>query len=199
MSPEALREVLREQTVEQSARMLLGARLHVLGIEVQIVETEAYHGESDPGSHAWRGPTPRTQIMYGEPGFAYIYFTYGNHWMLNVTCRPVGEAGAVLIRAAMPLHGLELMRERRPKARTDRDLLSGPGKLAAALGLNSAQHGADLLAPDSPIQLVIGEPTKEVWQGVRVGLAPHRGAETPWRFIDLKRADWSSRPQPRQP
>lgn len=177
--------------------MLLGARLIVPGIEVQIVETEAYHGEADPGSHAWRGPTPRTQIMYGEPGIAYIYFTYGTHWMLNVTCRPVGEAGAVLIRAAQPLVGRELLRLRRPKARTDRDLLSGPGKLAAGLGLSGEQNGLDLLSPESELQLVAGEGVREIWQGVRVGLAPHRGADTPWRFIDRRRAEWASPPRPR--
>jgi len=99
----------------------------------RIVEVEAYHGANDAASHAYRGRTPRTSVMFGPPGFLYVYFTYGMHWCANVVCGPDGEAAAVLIRAA------------RPKARSDRDLCSGPAKLCQALGIDRGANGTDLL------------------------------------------------------
>lgn len=164
---------------------------------MRIVETEAYHGPSDPGSHAYRGPTPRNQVMFGEPGRLYMYFTYGNHWMANVVCRPPGEAAAVLIRAAEPIDGLDLMRSRRQKARSDLDLLSGPGKLCAALGLDARHYGLDLFDPSSPVQLHPGDAPANVLVSTRIGLAPGKGETTPWRFIDADRLSWVSRPHPK--
>ncbi len=113
----------------------------------RIVEVEAYHGANDAASHAYRGLTPRTAVMFGPAGFLYVYFTYGMHWCANVVCGPEGEAAAVLIRALAPTSGLAAMRDARPAARLDRDLCNGPAKLCQALGITGADNGVDLLAP----------------------------------------------------
>ncbi|MCW5937638.1 MAG: DNA-3-methyladenine glycosylase [Fimbriimonadaceae bacterium] len=191
-----LRTLLAELPVEEAAPHLLGAILRLHECSARIVEVEAYAGERDPGSHAWRGRTPRNQVMYGPPGYTYVYFTYGNHWMLNVTAAPAGVASALLIRAAQPLTGLESMRARRPKAKTDKDLLSGPGKLAAAFGIDSRFYAVDLLG-EGPLVLEPGPPIARVVTDVRVGLSAGRGESTPWRFLDADSLDWASRPLPR--
>lgn len=191
-----MREFLAELPVEESAPRLLGAILTVGNCSARIVEVEAYGGEADPGSHAWRGPTPRTEVMYGPAGYSYVYFTYGNHWMLNVTAGPQGTASAILIRAAEPLAGLELMQNRRPKAKNDRELLAGPGRLAAAMGLNARHNGLDLLSGGG-VRIEPGEPVKRVLTTVRVGLSEGRGEATPWRFLDADSLRWASRPVPR--
>lgn len=188
---------LRTMPVAESAKRILGCILVAGECRARIVEVEAYGGETDPASHAWRGPTPRTMVMYGEPGRAYVYFTYGNHWMLNVVARPDGEASAVLIRAAEPLAGIEMMRSRRPKAQSDNDLLSGPGKLCQALGLTRADNGVDLLDPNSPLRLEEGERPTAVLTGVRIGIAVGRGELEPLRFIDASRLSWASKPWPK--
>ncbi|MCC6403480.1 MAG: DNA-3-methyladenine glycosylase [Fimbriimonadaceae bacterium] len=194
MSTILLRHALNDLPVEECAKRLLGWHLRTPDCLVRIAETEAYGGTDDPGSHAWRGETPRTRVMFGPPGHAFVYFTYGNHWMLNVVARPVGRAGAILIRAAVALEGEAHIRSRRPKAKSERDLLAGPGRLAQALAIRAEHYGLDLLSPSSPIHLEPGDHVASVLQGVRVGLSPGRGEHTPWRFVDAGAKEWCSRP-----
>jgi DNA-3-methyladenine glycosylase len=148
----------------------------------RIVEVEAYKGALDPASHAYRGLTPRTAVMFGSPGYLYVYFTYGMHWCANVVCGPEGEAGAVLIRALAPLRGLEQMRAARgPTARRDRDLCNGPAKLCQALGITGADNGVDLLAPGRVRLADDGTPPPQSpAQGRRIGIRV--ATEEPWRF-----------------
>ena len=126
-------------------------------VSVRITEVEAYAGiGQDPGSHAHRRRTPRNAAMFGPVGHAYVYFTYGMHWCLNVVVHPRGEAGAVLIRAGEVVTGQATARTRRPAARTDRDLARGPARLAAALGVTGDLDQVDLLDPSSPLRLSVG-------------------------------------------
>jgi DNA-3-methyladenine glycosylase len=168
--------------VEQVARTLLGARLVHGDVVLRLTEVEAYAGESDPGSHAFRGRTPRTEVMFGPAGFAYVYFTYGMHWCMNVVTGPDGTASAVLLRAGEVVEGLDQARVRRPGAR-DRDLARGPARLTRALGIDGALGGTDLLAARSPLRLEAGSPVDPagIDVGPRVGVAG-LGAPTPWRF-----------------
>lgn len=179
--------------VQLAAPRVLGCVLALGDLRARIVETEAYDGPNDPGAHSYRGMTPRNASMFGPPGHAYVYFTYGNHWMLNVGCGPVGYGAAVLIRAAQPLSGLEAMRTRRPKALRDEDLLSGPGKLAQAFGIDRRFDGLDLLDPEGALRLLPGEPVTHVLVGPRIGLAPGKGDTFPWRFVDADALRWVSR------
>jgi DNA-3-methyladenine glycosylase len=152
-------------------------------VVVRITEVEAYAGAADPGSHAFRGRTRRNAVMFGRPGVLYVYFAYGMHWCANVVCGPEGDPSAVLLRAGEVVAGLDKARDRRPTARGDRDLARGPARLAAALGLDGAQLGADLLAAGQPVRLrgPLGSvAATDVARGPRVGLSA--GAETPWRF-----------------
>jgi len=192
-----IRQQLTELPVTESAPILLGRCIEFGVCKFQIVEVEAYGGSEDPGSHAYRGVTPRTQVMFETIGHSYIYFTYGNHWMLNVTARPIGEPGAILIRAGRPLAGADLMASRRPKAKTERDYLSGPGKIAAALDLTGQHNGIDLLSPNSPLRLTEGRPALRIWQGTRIGIAPGRGDDLIRRYVDLDAAEWASQPRPK--
>jgi DNA-3-methyladenine glycosylase len=151
----------------------------------RIVEVEAYRGADDPASHAFRGPTTRNSVMFGPPGHLYVYFTYGMHHCCNVVCRPEGVAGAVLVRALAPRTGLEEMRSRRPLARRDRDLCSGPGKLCQALGLDRSFDGTDLLSASSRMRLLDdgSGPPVEFATGPRIGLSAKLAtAAEPWRF-----------------
>ena len=145
---------------------------------------EPLHAEPahDPASHAWRGPTPRTAVMYGRPGHVYLYFTYGMHWCLNVvTCTP-GVAGAVLLRAGEVVEGTDVARERRGLAVRDRDLARGPARLTVALGVTGVLDGVDLLSAESPLRLVLpSEPPHHVVTTARTGVGG-AGAGTPWRF-----------------
>jgi DNA-3-methyladenine glycosylase len=193
LNPEKLRSKLALDVLAATPD-LLGWFLIRGPLRARIVEVEAYRTPDDPGCHAHHGETPRLKAMFGEPGHAYVYFTYGNHWMLNVTAHEPGIAAAALIRAAEPLEGLEIFRERRPKAKRDEDLLSGPGKLAAAFSVDARLYGVDLLSPKSELRLEPGAPPAEIGIGPRVGLSPGCGDRLPWRFADMQRLRWVSRP-----
>lgn len=181
-------------SVHEAALALIGCTLARGELSARIVEVEAYRGGDDPGCHTFRGMTPRNRVMFGPAGFAYTYFTYGHHWMLNVVAGPEGEGSAVLIRAAQPLSGLELMSYRRPKATRETDLISGPGKLAAAFGVTGEDYGIDLLNPLSPIRIVPGVRPARLFFGPRVGLARGRGDTFLWRLADAEALKWVSRP-----
>lgn len=174
------------------APVLLGARLtSSIGakpVEMVITETEAYRGSHDPGSHAFRGMTARTEVMFGEPGHLYVYFTYGMHWCANIVCGREGEASAVLLRAGRVVRGEDVATTRRPSSRASRDLAQGPARLTKALGIDGEQNGLDLLSPSSPIELGIRAGTDddglEISTGPRVGVSgPGGDGESfPWRF-----------------
>jgi DNA-3-methyladenine glycosylase len=151
-------------------------------LAARIVEVEAYRGSDDPGSHAFRGMTPRTEVMFGPPGRLYVYFTYGMHWCANVVATKHGDAAAVLLRAAAPVDGIEVFRDRRLKARRDRDLLAGPARLCQAFGITGSDNGADLTR--GPIRILDDGTAPPAAPGVsvRVGLTRGRGDEHPWRF-----------------
>ncbi len=168
------------------ARELIGARLvrvlngrKLVGL---ITEAEAYIGEEDLGCHARAGRTPRTAVMYGPPGHAYVYFTYGNHWMLNVVSERAGFPAAVLIRAIQPIEGIEVMSRRR----SGRDTF-GPGKLTQAMGITKSENGVDLTDAGSSLRIEAGRrvPDSLVTKGPRVGLntVPEPWKSKPWRFL----------------
>ena len=172
------------------ARELIGARLVRILDGVKLVglitETEAYISEKDLACHAKAGLTPRTAPMYGEPGHAYVYFTYGNHWMLNAVTEREGFPAAVLIRAIQPIEGAEVMLERR----SGRDTF-GPGKLTQALGITKSENMADLTGTTSSLWIEAGVPVSNsrVTKSPRVGLnnTPEPWLSKPWRF---KVKDW---------
>lgn len=165
------------------ARDLLGAVLHTRLPEGEasgrIVETEAYLGAGDLASHASRLKAGRMRSMYGEPGIAYVYRSYGMHAMLNVVTEGAGAAGAVLIRALEPLTGLDLMEARRGTS-TERLLCSGPGRLCQAMGIRLDHHGIDLTESEK-IFLAAGEPPASISASGRIGIS--RAREEPWRFF----------------
>ena len=172
------------------ARALLGQVLvRVLAdgqqLRVRIVETEAYGGAEDLASHAARGPTPRAAIMFGEPGYAYVYFIYGMYFCLNVVTESNGVPGAVLIRSAQPMAGIETLRTNRPRARSLHDLCNGPGKLCQALAIDRTLNGHDLTA-GGPLYLEAGVPPSAdcITATPRVGIrADSLGLQVPWRFV----------------
>ncbi len=174
-----LRAVLEGPPLEVAPR-LLGAVVRHGEVAVRLTEVEAYAGATDPGSHAYRGRTPRTEVMFGAAGRLYVYFTYGMHHCANVVCGPVGEAGAVLLRAGEVVAGVDVARARR-HVDTDRDLARGPARLCQALGLDRSHDGVDLGA--GPVWLEsAAEPLEEdrVSRGPRVGL--RLAADRSWRF-----------------
>jgi DNA-3-methyladenine glycosylase len=149
----------------------------------RIVEVEAYRGLDDPASHAFRGLTPRVTTMFGPPGHLYVYFTYGMHWCANVVCGPGLAPGAVLLRAGEPVAGLDRMRARRPKARTDRQLASGPARLAQALGLDRRHDGVDLVTGGPVTLRDDGTPPPEVPDvSTRIGIRV--ATDRLWRWSD---------------
>ncbi len=164
------------------ARWLLNKLLVRGGRVGRIIEVEAYRGEDDPASHAYRGPTGRNATMFGPAGLLYVYFTYGMHWCANVVCGREGQARAVLVRALAPVAGLDEMRAARPAARSDRALTNGPAKLCQALGVTGELDGADLVAGDRGIALAddgVGPPRRP-GRGPRVGISA--ATERPWRL-----------------
>jgi DNA-3-methyladenine glycosylase len=170
--------------VDAAARGLLGCLVSANGVTVRLSEVEAYAGVgADPASHAHRGRTPRNAVMFGPAGYAYVYFTYGMHWCLNVVCGVEGEASAVLVRAGTVVDGLPAARARRPGA-ADRDLARGPARLTQALAIAAESNGVCLLDPASTVRLqppaTPVNPTT-VRSGPRVGVAG--AAEVPWRFF----------------
>jgi DNA-3-methyladenine glycosylase len=164
------------RSVHEVAPDLIGATLLVNGVGGIIVEVEAYH-HSEPAAHSFRGPTPRNMVMFGPPGFSYVYRSYGIHWCVNFVCEKAGEASAVLIRALEPTHSLAAMRRRRG-LEDERSLCSGPGKLCEALGITIKHSELALDAPPFALHARVGKP--DVVVGVRIGLT--KAVDLPWRY-----------------
>jgi DNA-3-methyladenine glycosylase len=160
------------------APALVGVTLLVDGVGGRIVEVEAYDDE-DPASHGYRGRTERNASMFGPPGRAYVYRSYGIHWCLNFVCEEEGTANAVLVRALEPTHGLDAMRERRG-VDDPRLLCRGPGRLCQALGVTRGHDGLALDRP--PFELLAGDGPADVVSGPRIGIT--RAAELPWRYAE---------------
>jgi DNA-3-methyladenine glycosylase len=186
MQPRLARAFFARPVLEVAPE-LLGCTLSHAGVTVRLTEVEAYDGSNDPGSHAFRGPTPRTRVMFGEPGGLYVYFTYGMHWCANLVCGSAGAASAVLIRAGEVVAGLRMARTRREGV-IDRDLARGPARLAMTLALAGDQNGIDTVATDSTVVVraaVPGPSPGDVMRtGPRVGVSGPGGdgAAYPWRF-----------------
>ncbi len=175
------------RSVHEVARDLIGTILLVNGAGGPIVEVEAYH-HTDPAAHSFRGPTERNAVMFGPPGYAYVYRSYGIHWCLNLVCEPEGSASAVLIRALEPTTGLRAMRRRRGVA-DKRLLCSGPGRVCQALGVTGAYNGLALDAP--PFAILARRGPVEVVAGPRIGIT--KAADKPWRY-GLKDSRFVSKP-----
>jgi len=184
-----------DRPVLEVAPDLLGVVVEHRGEEgvvaVRLTEVEAYDGEADPGSHAFRGRTPRNAVMFGPPGHVYVYFTYGMHWCMNVVCGPEGRAGAVLLRAGQVVVGEPVALGRRTTSKSPRDLARGPARLTVALGIDGGYDGVDALDPRSALRILSGDrvgpdggapgTNGTVRSGPRVGVSGD-GAGRPWRF-----------------
>jgi DNA-3-methyladenine glycosylase len=182
-----LKRAFFARSVHEVAPDLIGATLLVNGVGGIIVEVEAYH-HTDPAAHSFRGPTARNAVMFGPPGFVYVYRSYGIHWCVNFVCEKQGSASAVLIRALEPTHGLAAMRRRRHLT-DERTLCSGPGKLTEALGITGAHNDLALDAP--PFALLARTSRPQIVFGVRIGIT--NAADLPWRY-GLKGSKFLSRP-----
>ena len=175
------------RSVHEVAPDLIGATLLVDGVGGIIVEVEAYH-HSEPAAHSFRGPTPRNLVMFGPPGFSYVYRSYGIHWCVNFVCEKQGSASAVLIRALQPTHGIAAMRRRRG-LHDERALCSGPGKLCEALGITIRQSELPLDAPPIALHARLSKP--EIVVGLRIGIT--KAVDLPWRY-GLKGSRFLSKP-----
>ena len=186
----ALGEEFFARPVGQVVEDLLGCRLVVGGSGGRIVEVERYQ-QDDPASHSFRGPRGRAAVMFGPPGRLYVYRSYGIHWCVNLVCEPEGRGAAVLLRAVQPLWGLGRMRERRGRDGA-RELCSGPGKLAQALGLHG-EHDGEPAATGGPLQVYPRAGGVDVVRGPRVGIS--QAVEQPWRLGE-RGSPFLSRPFP---
>ena len=182
-----IRRTFFAPSVHEVAPDLVGATLLVNGVGGIIVEVEAYH-HTDPAAHSFRGPTPRNKVMFGPPGFAYVYRSYGIHWCVNFVCEEEGSASAVLIRALQPTHGIPAMRRRR-RLHDERSLCSGPGKLTEALGITDEHNGRPLDVFPIALHARTGKP--DVVAGLRIGIT--KAVELPWRY-GLKDSKFLSKP-----
>ena len=171
-----LKRAFFARSVHKVAPDLIGTTLLFNGVGGIIVEVEAYH-HTDPAAHSFRGPTPRNRVMFGPPGFSYVYRSYGIHWCVNFVCEEEGSASAVLIRALQPTHGLAAMRRRRG-LHEERTLCSGPGKLCEALGITIAHSELPLDRPPIALHARVGK--MEIVTGVRIGLT--KAVDLPWRY-----------------
>ena len=192
VTPSDVLDLLEGDPVDVAPHLLgavVAARDDDGAVAVRLTEVEAYRGETDPGSHAFRGRTPRNSAMFGAAGAIYVYFTYGMHHCVNIVCGPQGLARAVLLGGGVVSGGADLARRRRPAAKTDRDLARGPARLCRALGLGRADDGARLGGPDDRVSLTLpalesGPGTAVTRSGPRTGVAGTGGdgEAYPWRF-----------------
>ena len=185
--PRRLTKAFFRRSVHEVAPDLIGATLLFNGVGGRLVEVEAYH-HTDPAAHSYRGETARNAVMFGPPGYTYVYRSYGSHWCLNLVCEPKGSASAVLIRALEPTDGLPLMRRRRSLSEL-RLLCAGPGRVCEALGITAAHNGLALDEPPFALFARTGE--AEVIAGPRIGIT--KAAEKPWRY-GLKGSVFLSKP-----
>jgi DNA-3-methyladenine glycosylase len=185
--PKHLTKAFFNRSVHEVAPDLIGATLLFGGVGGRLVEVEAYH-HTDPAAHSFHGPTPRNVVMFGPPGYAYVYRSYGIHWCLNFVCEPKGSAAAVLIRAIEPTVGLPRMRRRRGLSDV-RILCSGPGRVCQALGITRADNGLTLDEP--PFELLARTSEVDIVTGPRIGIT--KAVEKPWRY-GLKDSRFLSKP-----
>jgi len=182
-----LKRAFFNRSVHEVAPDLIGTTLLVDGVGGIIVEVEAYH-HTEPAAHSFNGPTPRNRVMFGPPGFSYVYRSYGIHWCVNFVCEREGSASAVLIRALRPTHGIAAMRRRRG-LHDERALCSGPGKLCEALGIIIKHSELPLDQPPFALHARLSKP--EIVAGVRIGLT--KAMDLPWRY-GLKESRFLSKP-----
>ncbi len=185
--PKRIKRTFFSRSVHEVAPDLIGATLLFASLGGRIVEVEAYH-HTDPAAHSFRGETARNAVMFGPPGYAYVYRSYGMHWCLNFVCEPKGSASAVLIRALEPTAGIATMRRRRGVA-DERLLCSGPGRLCQALGIIGKHNGLPL--EEAPFAIFARKGPVEVVAGPRIGIT--KAAEKPWRY-GLKGSRFLSKP-----
>lgn len=183
--PERFRDLLRAASPDEAARALLGGVLTHGAVSVRVVEVEAYGGPADSAhpdsaAHTWPGPTPRNQVMFGDAGHLYVYLSHGIHQCVNITCRPAGEGGGVLLRAARVESGHDEVGARRPGIPTDR-AARGPGNLGRTLGIDLSFRGTDVLDSSSSVTFSPDPlPDEQIRVGPRVGVS--REPDRPWRF-----------------
>ena len=186
MNTDEIREILRADVVA-GAKRLLGCTIVWSEGRARIVETEAYRGNDDPGCHAFGRPLMKNMALYGPPGTAYIYRSYGIHQMLNVVALPEGQAGGILIRALR-----RFLPDGSPSPDFSSLSLKGPGRLAKTLGIDPTANGRDAFDGSASFLIVPGPPVEEILSGPRIGLSIGKGESTPWRFVTAEDRRWAS-------